>query len=109
LIATSSQQVGTGVALVGETGEALLRITAGVLQINRTVAEIAASAQEQATGLQQVNTAVNQMDQATQQNAAMVEESTAASHSLSSEASELQRLVGRFRIDGVPVKAARAA
>ena len=109
LISTSSQQVGTGVALVGETGEALLRITAGVVQINRTVAEIAASAAEQATGLQQINTAVNQMDQATQQNAAMVEESTAASHSLSNEASELQRLIGRFRIDGAPAKAARAA
>ena len=99
LISTSSQQVGAGVALVGETGEALKRITAGVVAINRTVAEIAASAQEQATGLQQINTAVNQMDQATQQNAAMVEQSTAASHSLSNEASELQRLVGRFRID----------
>jgi methyl-accepting chemotaxis protein len=109
LISTSSQQVGTGVALVGETGEALRRITAGVVAINRTVAEIAASAQEQATGLQQINTAVNQMDQATQQNAAMVEQSTAASHSLSNEASELQRLVGRFRIDGVPGQAARAA
>jgi methyl-accepting chemotaxis protein len=98
LISTSSQQVETGVDLVGETGEALKRITAGVAEINRTVGEIAASAQEQATGLQQINSAVNQMDQATQQNAAMVEESTAASHSLSSEATELQRLVGRFRI-----------
>ena len=109
LISTSSQQVGAGVSLVGETGEALQRITAGVVAINRTVAEIAASAQEQATGLQQINTAVNQMDQATQQNAAMVEQSTAASHSLSNEASELQRLVSRFRIDDGGVRAARAA
>ena len=109
LISTSSQQVGTGVDLVGETGEALKRITSGVAAINRTVGEIAASAQEQATGLQQINTAVNQMDQATQQNAAMVEESTAASHSLSNEASELQRLVGRFRIEGASVQASRSA
>ena len=109
LISTSSQQVGQGVDLVGQTGEALKRITAGVVAINRTVAEIAASAQEQATGLQQINTAVNQMDQATQQNAAMVEQSTAASHSLSNEASELQRLVGRFRIEDAPSRTARAA
>ena len=109
LISTSSQQVGQGVDLVGQTGEALKRITAGVVAINRTVAEIAASAQEQATGLQQINTAVNQMDQATQQNAAMVEQSTAASHALSNEASELQRLVGRFRIESAPAKVARAA
>ena len=109
LISTSSQQVGTGVDLVGETGEALRRITTGVAAINRTVGEIAASAAEQATGLQQINTAVNQMDQATQQNAAMVEESTAASHSLSSDASELQRLVGRFRIEDAPGRTVRAA
>ena len=60
--------------------------------------ELAASAKEQATGLGEVNAAVNQMDQVTQQNAAMVEQATAASHSLSGEAEELARLVGQFRI-----------
>ncbi|MEG1029506.1 MAG: chemotaxis protein, partial [Brevundimonas sp.] len=50
-----------------------------------------------ATGLQQVNTAVNQMDQVTQQNAAMVEQSTAASHSLAQEADVLAASVSRFR------------
>ncbi|ADG12574.1 methyl-accepting chemotaxis protein [Caulobacter segnis] len=98
LISTSTQQVDEGVNLVGETGEALRRIISGVQDMNRIVAEIAASANEQSTGLQQVNTAVNQMDQATQQNAAMVEESTAASHTLSNEARELGRLVQRFRL-----------
>ncbi len=98
LISASTQQVDEGVNLVGETGEALGRIITGVQDINRIVAEIAASATEQATGLHQVNTAVNQMDQATQQNAAMVEQSTAASHALSNEARELGRLVQRFRL-----------
>ena len=98
LISNSTAQVDEGVGLVGETGEALNRIIAGVQDINRIVAEIAASATEQATGLNQVNIAVNQMDQATQQNAAMVEQSTAASHSLSNEARELGRLVQRFRL-----------
>ena len=37
------------------------------------------------------------MDQVTQQNAAMVEESTAASHSLSQEADALAASVARFR------------
>ena len=59
---------------------------------------LAASAHEQATGLGQVNTAVNQMDQVTQQNAAMVEQSTAASHALSQEAEVLAGSVSRFRI-----------
>jgi methyl-accepting chemotaxis protein len=96
LISTSTSQVGAGVKLVGETGEALKRIVERVGEIDALVSEIAASSQEQATGLNQVNTAVNQMDQVTQQNAAMVEQATAASHSLKSECQELVRLVSRF-------------
>ncbi len=107
LISTSTQQVGQGVSLVGQTGQALERIASQVNQISGLVSEIAASAQEQATGLSQVNTAVNQMDQTTQQNAAMVEESTAASHSLAQEAEELSRLVSRFRIGEVAANDAR--
>ena len=98
LISASGAQVATGVKLVGETGQALERIAGQVGKLNTLVADIAASAQEQATGLNEVNSAVNQMDQVTQQNAAMVEQSTAASHGLAGEAQELARLVGRFNI-----------
>ncbi len=97
LISASGQQVATGVRLVGETGKALGRIVEQVERLNSLVSEIAASAQEQATGLAEVNAAVNQMDQVTQQNAAMVEEATAASHSLLAEAEELSRLVSQFQ------------
>jgi methyl-accepting chemotaxis protein len=98
LISDSTARVGEGVQLVGETGQALQRISAEVVRINALVVEIAASAQEQATGLEQVNVAVNQMDQVTQQNAAMVEESTAASHALAREADNLTDLMGKFRV-----------
>jgi methyl-accepting chemotaxis protein len=107
LISASSQQVDRGVSLVGETGKVLERIVTQVTQINGVVSEIAASAEEQSTGLQQVNTAVNQMDQVTQQNAAMVEEATAASHALTSEADTLARLISRFEL-GAKAKAAAA-
>jgi methyl-accepting chemotaxis protein len=111
LISASSQQVDRGVNLVGETGKALERIVAQVGEINGIVADIAASAEEQATGLQQVNTAVNQMDQVTQQNAAMVEQSTAASHTLAGEAEQLSRLISRFDLgaDSVRAPASRPA
>ena len=111
LIASSSEQVGQGVKLVGQTGEALRRIVGEVAEINALVTEIAASSHEQATGLAQVNTAVNQMDQVTQQNAAMVEESTAASHSLAQEATALSTLVSRFDIGqaAAPSPVAKAA
>ena len=107
LITQSASQVGSGVRLVGETGASLERITAHVAQIESLVTDISGSAAEQATGLQQVNTAVNQMDQMTQQNAAMVEESTAASHSLSQEADSLNAAVARFRVGAPQSRAAR--
>ncbi|WP_374469412.1 methyl-accepting chemotaxis protein [Phenylobacterium sp.] len=109
LISTSTEQVGQGVSLVGETGQALERIVAQVADITTVVTEIAASAQEQATGLHQVNTAVNQMDQVTQQNAAMVEQSTAASHSLAQDAEALSQLISRFKVGEAAVAAGQPA
>ncbi len=110
LISTSTTQVGSGVKLVGQTGEALQRIVDRVAETDGLVSEIAASAQEQAVGLAEVNTAVNQMDQVTQQNAAMVEQSTAASHSLAQEAQSLQASVAQFRVgDNVQAPVSRTA
>ena len=100
LISESSEQVSDGVELVAETGHALDRILVQVNDINKVVMNIALGAAEQATGLSEVNSAIGQMDQATQQNAAMVEQSTAASHNLANEARGLMELVGRFRISG---------
>ena len=102
LISTSNTQVTSGVSLVGETGKALKRMVEKVTEINGIVTEIAASTEEQAVGLNQVNTAVNQMDQVTQQNAAMVEESTAASHSLAQKAETLSHLMSQFQVSDQP-------
>jgi len=104
LISLSSRQVDTGVELVGQTGDALQRIVGRVAEIDGLVSEIAASAHEQAVGLQQVNTAINHMDQVTQQNAAMVEETTAASHALRQQAESLSGSVGRFQLDSGAVE-----
>ncbi len=103
LIDASGQQVKTGVKLVGDTGEALHSIVAEVQAINRHVAAIIEAAREQSTGLQEINIAVNSMDQGTQQNAAMVEQSTAASHTLAREVEGLNRLLAQFRLqaDGI--------
>uniref|UniRef100_B0SVU4 Methyl-accepting chemotaxis sensory transducer n=1 Tax=Caulobacter sp. (strain K31) TaxID=366602 RepID=B0SVU4_CAUSK len=97
LIANSTAQVGRGVKLVDDTGEALSDIAGKVTAIDGLISEIARSSAEQASGLNQVNIAINQMDQVTQQNAAMVEQATAAAANLRGEAGQLQRLVGGFR------------
>ncbi|OYX03586.1 MAG: methyl-accepting chemotaxis protein, partial [Caulobacter vibrioides] len=59
-------------------------------------------------GLNEVNAAVNQMDQTVQQNAAMVEQSTAASHALKNEAGNLMQMISRFRVKGSASVAAAA-
>lgn len=100
LITTSGEQVKSGVALVDETGRALEEILTQVHEVHTNVAAIVEASREQSTGLREINTAVNSMDQATQQNAAMVEESTAASHAMAREADALHALIRRFRLAG---------
>ncbi|MCZ7484491.1 methyl-accepting chemotaxis protein [Rhizobium rhizogenes] len=98
LITKSGQEVGRGVSLVQKTGSALNEIETRVLAINDHIHSIATAAREQSTGLHEVNTAINQMDQVTQRNAAMVEETSAATHKLSNEAGHLVTLVSRFKV-----------
>ncbi|MGR6327680.1 methyl-accepting chemotaxis protein [Sphingomonas sp. XXL09] len=102
LIGASSQQVGVGVDLVGETGRALAALVMRVAEVTDLTAEIAASAERQSTSLQQINIAVAEMDGTTQENAAMVEEATAAATHLAGEAERLTQEVGRFRLDTRP-------
>ncbi|CAD7053890.1 methyl-accepting chemotaxis protein [Pseudorhizobium halotolerans] len=100
LIRNSSAEVGNGVKLVSDTGEALKTIESYIVTINQHMDAIATSAREQSVGLSEVNTAVNQMDQVTQQNAAMVEEANAAGATLANEASRLRGLIGQFQLGG---------
>lgn len=98
LITASGDFVVNGVKLVGQTGEALEQIVRQVQDINVNVVAIVEGAKEQATGLKEINHAVNAMDQGTQQNAAMVEQSTAASHALAQEAEGLFALTSQFDV-----------
>jgi methyl-accepting chemotaxis protein len=99
LIANSSTQVANGVRLVGETGSALDRIEGYVTEIDVKVEAITIASREQSVGLDEISGAVNTLDQMTQQNAAMVEETTAISHSLASDSQALTELVNRFKLN----------
>ncbi|MGX5721216.1 methyl-accepting chemotaxis protein [Shinella zoogloeoides] len=99
LINASAGEVKGGVSLVLSTGDVLSEIKDLVNRVNDHVVSITRAAQEQSAALGEINTAVNQMDQMTQQNAAMVEETTAASQVLASEAAQLQTALSQFHID----------
>ena len=102
LISSSGEQVKQGVELVDRTGEALASIVNSVAEISNRVSAIASSTRDQSSGLAEINTAVNELDHVTQQNAAMFEETTAASHALTTEADALADAVARFRMDRSP-------
>lgn len=97
LISESSQHVSEGVNLVGKAGGELESIIERVGNISSHVSEIAQGASEQSTTLKEINTGVSQLDHVTQHNAAMVEESTAASQILRNDASELANQVSAFK------------
>ncbi|MDB5525375.1 MAG: Methyl-accepting chemotaxis protein [Rhizobium sp.] len=111
LIGKSGREVNSGVKFVTATGQALATIQGHVAKINEHVHSIAIAAKEQSTGLSEVNTAVYRMDQVTQQNAAMAEESTAGANRLAQDASNLGRLIARFKLEGgqSPARAANHA
>ncbi|WP_122072243.1 methyl-accepting chemotaxis protein [Pseudophaeobacter sp. EL27] len=98
LIAQSQHHVTSGVDLVGRTGEELERIIKSVGTISVHIGDIARGAAEQSSALSEINTGVVQLDQVTQQNAAMVEETTAVSHTLSNDAGQLTQQLGAFKV-----------
>lgn len=107
LIETSFKDVLSGVELVNKTGEALNNIGSQVQSISGHFASISQSAQEQSTGIAEINSSVNSMDQITQQNAAMVEQTNAATQNLLGINQTLSELVSRFNVGGQTSHAAQ--
>jgi methyl-accepting chemotaxis protein len=108
LINASATQVGAGVKLVEATGKALAGIDSRVISIDDSIGAVAALALEQSASIQQINTAINEVDQMTQHNAAMVEETTAATTTLADEAAQLAQLLASFTVAAEPVHAYRS-
>jgi methyl-accepting chemotaxis protein len=98
LIQASEVSVGTGAKRVQAAGAAMQEIVDGIDRVNRVIGEIDGAMSEQSTGISQIDRSVAEMDQATQQNAALVEQSTAASATLNEQAHGLAGIVGLFKL-----------
>jgi methyl-accepting chemotaxis protein len=98
LIAESVTRVDEGARIADDAGRTMVEIVKTVSEVARLVSEIATATSEQNRGIAQANQAVGELDQATQQNAALVEESTAASESLRRLALEMAEAVRVFRV-----------
>ena len=99
LIGASVERVQAGSRLVTDAGSTMTEIVISVQRVSDMIGEITAASSEQSDGIGQVNTAVAYLDQMTQQNAALVEESAAASESLKQQASTLTQVVSTFKLD----------
>jgi methyl-accepting chemotaxis protein len=98
LIGESGKEVANGVKMVRQTHASLERIVTRTADVSGLIDTLAESGQAQSTSIHQVNSVVIDLDAITQQNAALVEEASAASRSLSMEANRLATLVSRFNV-----------
>ncbi|MGH6648860.1 methyl-accepting chemotaxis protein [Aquabacterium sp.] len=97
LINESVEKVESGSKLVNDAGQTMEEIVAQVQRVSDLIAEISSATHEQTAGIVQVGQAIGHLDQITQQNAALVEQSTAASESVKQQMACLADAVGVFR------------
>ena len=109
LITASVERVGEGSALVDQAGATMGEVVASIERVSGIMASISSASTEQSAGVAQIGEAVNQMDMTTQQNAALVEESAAASDSLKTQAQQLVDAVAVFKLAGGQQAATPAA
>lgn len=98
LIEESVRNSEDGVKVTQEVGTILNEIAEGSRKVSDIIAEIAAASTEQSQGITQINTAVTQLDKVTQQNAANAEESASAAEELNGQSTEMQGMVGQFKL-----------
>ena len=106
LIGSSVERVEDGSRFVSQAGQTMTEIVGSVRRVSGIIHEITASAAEQSDNIGHISQSVTQLDQMTQQNAALVEQSTAASESLREQALQLTRAVSQFKLhDGAAASA----
>jgi aerotaxis receptor len=88
-----------GAKLAQQAGASSAEMLGAVQGVHGIMEEIASASREQSHGIGQVNMAVTQMDEVTQQNAALVEESAAASASLQDQALQLEQAMALFKLE----------
>lgn len=98
MIEDSIRIVEKGSNLAIKTSEALEEIRTGAIKAADIVGEIAQSSNEQANAISQISEALHQIDKVTQTNTASAEESASASEELSGQASNLKRMIMKFKL-----------
>ena len=98
LIEDIYEKINKSAEMARHSQEIFTDIEMKIEETSKIMSDISQTAIEQEAGVDQVNAAVTKMDSITQQNAALVEESTAASKSLLDQANHLETLVAFFKV-----------
>ncbi|MFZ6799689.1 methyl-accepting chemotaxis protein [Undibacterium sp. Di24W] len=98
LISASVGQIASGSAVVQQAGVTMNTMVTNAKQISMFLSDISVGAREQATGVAQVGISISELDENTQSNAALVEETSAASGALTQQAEVLQEEIAHFRV-----------
>jgi len=98
LIVASGERVELGNRIVSEAGTTMRAIVESTSKVGSLLQGISSGAREQALGIEQVGKAIHELDQMTQQNAALVEETAAASSGMRQQAEQLARAVDAFKL-----------
>ncbi|MDB5846892.1 MAG: hypothetical protein JWP29_644 [Rhodoferax sp.] len=98
LIGASVEKVDSGSRLVADAGRTMTEVVGSAQHVSAIIGEISGAAARQSDDIGSVNASVLQLDQMTQQNAALVEQSAAAAHSLREQAHALAAIVQTFKL-----------
>lgn len=98
LVSDAEEKTAKATETARESKEIFENLKHQIEETAKIMQDLSSTAVEQQSGVDQVNIAIAQMDMATQQNAALVEESTAASETLFSQAKELLNAMEFFKL-----------
>lgn len=98
LVEASIQEVHNGNEISDRTSESLLQVIEGLKQIGDSVQKTSEASEQQAEAMRQLEEGMGQISGVVQSNSAVAEETSATSEELYAQATNLNELIGRFRI-----------
>ena len=98
LIESTVHAINNGMRVADETAKSLDNVVEKASVVMIKIKEIAKVSEEQANAIQQINTGIDQIASVVQTNSATAEQSAAASEELSSQATVVKDMVGKFKL-----------
>jgi methyl-accepting chemotaxis protein len=99
LIENSVNRVAAGAKLVGEAGRTMDELVGAVRKVAELMSSIATASHDQSAGIEQINKSIAQMDAVVQMNASLVQETTSAASNMADQATGLAYSVAQFQLE----------